>query len=178
MEQLVADSWRLGLGEPVAVSAASGEGLADLYIALQPVVDSWHRRINAETLALCAPWDERGKAHSAAATAGPGIWADGGLPANTTEPHGCQGASSSRTSDGQDGVEGVLREAPGRAPGSSCRPAASSSPPPADVCWPSTATAHYKGPQQEATAAVTSETAAGQALRLAIVGLPNVVRWF
>lgn len=35
MVDTVSDAWRLGLGEPVAVSAATGEGLADLYAILQ-----------------------------------------------------------------------------------------------------------------------------------------------
>ncbi len=39
MEQTVADCFRLGFGDPVAMSAATGEGVADLYVALRPHVD-------------------------------------------------------------------------------------------------------------------------------------------
>ena len=35
----VAESMRLGLGEPVALSAMTGEGMTDLYAALQPLLD-------------------------------------------------------------------------------------------------------------------------------------------
>lgn len=35
----ILDSYRLGLGEPVAVSAEHGEGIADLFQALQPLIE-------------------------------------------------------------------------------------------------------------------------------------------
>eukprot|EP00873_Tetraselmis_striata_P001833 jgi/Tetstr1/422097/TSEL_012955.t1 len=37
---VLAEAEALGLGEPVAISAAHGEGMADLYAALQPYVDA------------------------------------------------------------------------------------------------------------------------------------------
>lgn len=40
MAELLADANRLGFGEPVAISAETGEGMADLYLALQPAMDS------------------------------------------------------------------------------------------------------------------------------------------
>lgn len=40
MEQTEIDCYRLGFGEPIAVAAISGDGMADLYTALQPYVDS------------------------------------------------------------------------------------------------------------------------------------------
>ncbi len=40
MEQTVADSFRLGFGEPVAVSATTGDGMSDLFVSLQPHIDS------------------------------------------------------------------------------------------------------------------------------------------
>ncbi|GLC35718.1 hypothetical protein PLESTB_000487100 [Pleodorina starrii] len=40
MPQTVYDCYRLGFGEPIAVSASTGDGLADLYTALQPHVDA------------------------------------------------------------------------------------------------------------------------------------------
>jgi len=36
------EAYELGFGEPVAVSAEHGEGLSDLYDALQTVLDDWH----------------------------------------------------------------------------------------------------------------------------------------
>jgi GTP-binding protein len=35
------EAFELGLGEPVAISAEHGEGMADLFEALQPLVDAW-----------------------------------------------------------------------------------------------------------------------------------------
>ncbi|KAG2495740.1 hypothetical protein HYH03_006338 [Edaphochlamys debaryana] len=40
MPQTVYDCYRLGFGEPVALSATTGEGLADLFTALQPQLDA------------------------------------------------------------------------------------------------------------------------------------------
>lgn len=37
--ELLADAQRLGFGEPVAISAETGEGMTELYEALQPHVD-------------------------------------------------------------------------------------------------------------------------------------------
>ena len=37
----LAEAYALGLGAPVAISAEHGEGMADLYAALQPVIDAW-----------------------------------------------------------------------------------------------------------------------------------------
>jgi predicted GTPase len=44
----VADSFRLGFGEPVAVSATTGEGLSDLFVALQPHLDAVRRKLVSE----------------------------------------------------------------------------------------------------------------------------------
>ena len=43
----LADAARLGLGEAVAVSAETGEGMADLYEALQPHIDAHTQAMNA-----------------------------------------------------------------------------------------------------------------------------------
>jgi predicted GTPase len=40
MSFTVHDCYRLGFGEPVAVSATSGEGMVDLYQAVRPWVES------------------------------------------------------------------------------------------------------------------------------------------
>jgi hypothetical protein len=42
MDQTVADLWRMGISDcaPVAVSAATAEGLPDLFAALQPILDA------------------------------------------------------------------------------------------------------------------------------------------
>uniref|UniRef100_A0A7S3R6I4 GTPase Der n=1 Tax=Dunaliella tertiolecta TaxID=3047 RepID=A0A7S3R6I4_DUNTE len=50
IEQTIADSWRLGFGELVALSASSGEGMADLYTVLQPLLDQWRQRTMANAL--------------------------------------------------------------------------------------------------------------------------------
>lgn len=47
VEAVSAEAARLGLGEPVAVSAETGEGLADLYAALSPILDPVARRQSA-----------------------------------------------------------------------------------------------------------------------------------
>jgi GTPase len=39
-ESGILDSYRLGLGEPIAISAEHGEGVADLFQALQPLVEA------------------------------------------------------------------------------------------------------------------------------------------
>jgi predicted GTPase len=48
MDQTVADSFRLGFGEPVALSATTGEGLSDLFVALQPQLDRIRHRLLTE----------------------------------------------------------------------------------------------------------------------------------
>ncbi|KAG2450086.1 hypothetical protein HYH02_000190 [Chlamydomonas schloesseri] len=47
MPQTVYDCYRLGFGEPVAVSATTGEGLADLFAALQPPLDAVSAQLRA-----------------------------------------------------------------------------------------------------------------------------------
>jgi GTP-binding protein len=47
-ESGVLDAYRLGLGEPLAVSAEHGEGVADLFQALQPHVEHQHFEANEE----------------------------------------------------------------------------------------------------------------------------------
>ncbi|GIL72775.1 hypothetical protein Vretifemale_3083 [Volvox reticuliferus] len=51
MPQTVYDCYRLGFGEPVAVSATTGDGLADLYIALQPHIDTLTEQLAAKAAA-------------------------------------------------------------------------------------------------------------------------------
>ena len=50
----VYDAFALGLGEPVAISAEHGEGMADLYAAIQPHIDA----ATAQLLADMPPVDE------------------------------------------------------------------------------------------------------------------------
>ena len=40
MSMTVHDCYRMGFGEPVAVSASTGEGMVDLYDALRPFIDA------------------------------------------------------------------------------------------------------------------------------------------
>lgn len=40
VQETLDEATRLGLGEPVAISAATGEGMADLYLAVQPIFDA------------------------------------------------------------------------------------------------------------------------------------------
>src|SRR5438270_3779507 len=51
----ILDAYRLGLGDPIAVSAEHGEGLADLFAALRPHVEHEHFEVAAETDAAHAP---------------------------------------------------------------------------------------------------------------------------
>lgn len=44
----VAESWGLGLGDPVRLSAEHGEGMTDLYAALQPLADAYDKAAEAE----------------------------------------------------------------------------------------------------------------------------------
>ncbi len=45
MSDTVNDAFALGYGEPVAVSATTGEGFVDLYAAMQPIVDAHRQRL-------------------------------------------------------------------------------------------------------------------------------------
>ena len=56
----IMEAFSLGLGEPVAISAEHGEGLADLYEALQPLIDAAQADILASLpdAAQAAPVDE------------------------------------------------------------------------------------------------------------------------
>lgn len=65
MSTTVHDCYRLGFGEPVAISAATGEGMVDLYTALQPCIDEAARRLQRRGVFL------PGSASSAAAAAAP-----------------------------------------------------------------------------------------------------------
>ena len=51
----ILDSYRLGLGEPVAISAEHGEGVADLFEALRPHVEHEHLEADDEEAAKHAP---------------------------------------------------------------------------------------------------------------------------
>lgn len=50
----VHDAWSLGLGDPLPVSAEHGEGIQELYAALQPRIDAFEEAASAEA----APEDE------------------------------------------------------------------------------------------------------------------------
>src|SRR5947209_5892950 len=54
-ESGIFEAFRLGLGEPVAVSAEHGEGLADLFEALRPHIEHEHFAAEAEQDAAHAP---------------------------------------------------------------------------------------------------------------------------
>lgn len=57
-ENAVYEAYGLGLGDPLAVSAEHGEGMEDLYTALQPRIDAYEEAVkNAET-----PDDDHGEA--------------------------------------------------------------------------------------------------------------------
>lgn len=58
---MVADATRLGFGEPIAISAETGEGLVDLYSALQPYVDRFVKaKKRAKPSALAGNLQETG----------------------------------------------------------------------------------------------------------------------
>jgi GTP-binding protein len=54
-ESGILDAYRLGLGEPVAISAEHGEGLADLFEALRPHVEHEHFEVEDDEGARNAP---------------------------------------------------------------------------------------------------------------------------
>jgi GTP-binding protein len=51
----ILDSYRLGLGDPIALSAEHGEGFADLFEAIRPHVEHEHFETEDEEAAQCAP---------------------------------------------------------------------------------------------------------------------------
>jgi GTP-binding protein len=51
----ILDAYRLGLGEPIAISAEHGEGLADLFDAIRPHVEHEHFETDDEEAASHAP---------------------------------------------------------------------------------------------------------------------------
>ena len=59
MPQTVYDCYRLGFGEPMAVSASTGEGLADLFAALQPPLDAVSAQLRAADEAAKQRAEER-----------------------------------------------------------------------------------------------------------------------
>ncbi|MEO1293118.1 MAG: ribosome biogenesis GTPase Der, partial [Pseudomonadota bacterium] len=54
------DAYSLGLGDPVAISAEHGEGMEDLYTALQPIADAFEEAMRRD--AALAAQDESGEA--------------------------------------------------------------------------------------------------------------------
>eukprot|EP00798_Chlamydomonas_sp_ICE-L_P014254 gene14254-20228_t len=63
MSDTIMDCYRLGFGEPIAISAASGEGMSDLYTALQPHIDSIRNQLYIDSglpppHKLAAGWSE------------------------------------------------------------------------------------------------------------------------
>ena len=54
-ESGILDAYRLGLGEPVAISAEHGEGVADLFEAIRPHVEHEHLEFEDEEAALHEP---------------------------------------------------------------------------------------------------------------------------
>ena len=142
----LADTSKLGFGEPVALSAMTGEGLADLYEALQPLLDPLIAVRQAAVEQIEAP-----SSSSSSSSGGDGSrrTSSAGLQAATAEA----GASTSSSGEG------------------------------------SSITASGPAPQQElavgdqeanSTSSSGSKSSASSSssgpLRIAIMGLPNVVR--
>ena len=141
----LADAARLGLGEAVAVSAETGEGMADLYEALQPHID-------AHTQAMNAAADPDADALGSGPAEAPNGWAD----STAAEAEAADMQQSDRDSETDADQLNQQQQAwlsqtlpqPGPASGQEDRPPV----------------------QAEAQSQQTPP------LRIAIMGLPNVVR--
>ncbi|MEM9704628.1 MAG: ribosome biogenesis GTPase Der [Pseudomonadota bacterium] len=57
-EQGIYEAYQLGLGEPIAFSAEHGQGLADLYQALQPIIDAATEEAAAQDEDDALGWDD------------------------------------------------------------------------------------------------------------------------
>lgn len=140
MSQTVADCYRLGFGEPIAVSATTGEGLADLYAALRPALEATRvqllRAHGGEGLTWAAQL-HRKRPRSPAAVYQGGV--TGGV-AQPEQPQGGGAGVGNTSAPPQGGAEGAVQGERGEA--------------------------ELQAPQDEVQGAV----------RLAIMGLPNVVR--
>lgn len=145
MSQTVSDCYRLGFGEPVAVSAVTGEGWADLYVALQPRIDALTAQLREE--AGLPPLDgaDAGGAGKGRAVARRGLDEDGELSSGDDSPSGAAG-------DGAGGHQRALQAEGG------------------DVM-----TTGAGGQADDLDGDADEDAVAAGPLRLAIMGLPNVV---
>jgi hypothetical protein len=98
----LAESMRLGLGEPVALSAMTGEGMTELYAALQPLLDPLIETRQAAVQQLVAGRD--GEAEERAGGVG-----GGQLQAGSGAPEGGSSSSGSGSSSGTSGGGGPLK---------------------------------------------------------------------
>ncbi|GIL43204.1 hypothetical protein Vafri_1009 [Volvox africanus] len=101
MPQTVYDCYRLGFGEPVAVSATTGDGLADLYTALQPHIDALTEQLTAKAeadgnVAVEAVSGSGGSSGSPRGTGAVAAVADDGPEASTRMQDGAREGAESR----------------------------------------------------------------------------------
>ena len=122
----VHDCYRLGFGEPVAVSASTGEGMVDLYGALQPFIDA-AARARASRGVFLPPvvqrpeqrLQQRGSPDSVAAAAATASRGESSVALSRR-------AAAEATEAGRSGQSGPVRSAGGSAAGSVSRSAGGS----------------------------------------------------
>lgn len=93
----LAESMRLGLGEPVALSAMTGEGMTELYSALQPLLDPLTQDRQAAVQRLVAG------SGGGAAPSTQGLGAGQPQPATGADHGGSSGSTGSRGGSGGGG---------------------------------------------------------------------------
>ncbi|MEW5303362.1 MAG: hypothetical protein WDW36_006063 [Sanguina aurantia] len=184
MSQTVNDCYRLGYGEPVAISCTTGEGMSDLFVALQPRVDA----IKAQLVQADAPSSSSSN-HSISS---PTHDAAAGPPSLSTHSSSSGGRSSGGSGSGGGGSKpgssqaALLRFTDGemlsKATASAAHPAEEAGSPDDDNygaalsdVWSEDSVVPEEGEEEgeEQDGDMMEEGAKGP-LKLAIMGVPNV----
>ncbi|KAL6766865.1 hypothetical protein ACKKBG_A37700 [Auxenochlorella protothecoides x Auxenochlorella symbiontica] len=167
----LAESPRLGFGPAVAVAAEAGEGMADLYAGLQPLLDAVRG----------AAWGVVGSA------GGPGVGGAEGAGVGGAEGAGVRGAEGADVDSAEGaGMGGAEGAGVGGAEGAGVGGAEGSGPPglaaegmqapddAAPAAEGGDAAAERTTERDSATKAQSPGSQASPLLRMAVVGLPNV----
>lgn len=159
----LAESPRLGFGPAVAVAAEAGEGMADLYAGLQPLLDAVRG----------AAWGVVGSA------GGPGVGGAEGAGVGGAEGAGVRGAEGadvdSAEGAGMGGAEGAgVGGARGSGPPGLAAEGMQAPDDAAPAAEGGDAAAERTTERDSATKAQSPGSQASPLLRMAVVGLPNV----